>query len=67
MAYKYYIKERDNPQLGTYYVAVGKMSKKEAKKSESSLYGTNTMHAYDTLEEYTKAIEELEKEGHRLH
>lgn len=62
---KYYIKERDHPQLGTYFVACGKMSKKDAKREENQLYGYNTMHAYDTEEAYNARLVELKASGER--
>lgn len=34
---KFYIKERHNPQLGVYYKAEGKLSKKRAKEKEEAL------------------------------
>lgn len=60
MAKAYYIKERSNPQLGTYYVAKGQMTKKEAKACEKSSYGTNRMLKFDTEKEYNAAIEKFE-------
>ena len=36
----FYVKERFNPQLGTYFVYEGKLSIKEAKKYEKPLYGS---------------------------
>ena len=60
---QYYIKERHNPQLrNPYYTALGKMSKKEAKKVESSLYGSNYVTGY-SKEEYDQKIAELRAEG----
>ena len=59
----FWIRERDNPQLGTYFVCCGQLSKIEAKNAEHSLYGYNTMHSYNDEQEYIKAIEELKKNG----
>jgi hypothetical protein len=64
---KYYIKERNNPQTGTYYVAEGLLTKKAAKAQEVTLYGQNIMRPYDTKEEYEAAISELEKRGEKVH
>lgn len=63
---KFYIKERHNPQLGTYYVACGQMTKKEAKSYEDTRYGTNVMHGYDTAEEYEKALADLRARKHEV-
>jgi hypothetical protein len=62
----YWIKERDNPQLRTYYVALGQLSAREAKSHEWSLYGCNTMHRYDTEAEYVAALAKLKAEGKRV-
>lgn len=62
----YYIKQRINPQTGTYYVPCGKLSKKAAKDYERPIYGTNIMHAFKTLEEYKAKIAELEANGEVL-
>jgi hypothetical protein len=62
----YYIKERNNPQLGTYYVAMGNMSKKYAKKHESPLYGNNRMIGFKDKDTYIKAIEKMKNEGNRF-
>jgi len=53
---KYYIKERINPQTGTYYVDMGKMSVKDAKKHETPIYGTNIMHDFKSKKEYNEAL-----------
>lgn len=66
MAKKFYIKERHNPQLGTYYTACGQMTAKEAKSYVPSLYGHNFMHSYDSDEEYQEAIRKLKAEGHEV-
>ena len=63
---KYYIKERHNPQLGVYYKAEGKLSKKRSKEKEGSLYGHNFMFEYDTEEEYEQAIRTLKERGERV-
>lgn len=60
---KFYIKERDNPQIGTYFVPMGKLSKAEAKRNERPLYGSNTMHPFDTEAEYEARLANLRKKG----
>jgi len=66
-ALNFYIKERENPQLGTYYVPQGQMTKKEAETTETGcLYGCNIMHAYTTKERYEEAITQLKAEGKRV-
>lgn len=64
---KYYIKERHNPQLGTYYVALGQLSKKEAKKAKDSIYGYNIIIEFDNLNDYYLAIEEYKESGFSVH
>jgi len=63
MTKKWYIKERHNPQLGMYYVAMGQMSKANAKRYEKPLYGDNVMLAFDTEEAYQDRLAELEASG----
>lgn len=63
MGKSFWIKKRDNPQLGTYYILCGQLSKTAARKQEKALYGHNTMHEYQTEQEYNKAIEELKASG----
>lgn len=63
----YWIRERQNPQLGTYFVAEGQMSKTAAKRYETgSLYGGNVMHRYENEIKYINAIEKLKKAGERI-
>ena len=60
----YYIKERHNPQLGIYYVACGKMTKKVAKAYEDRpLYGTNYMLSFKTKKEYNDKLDSLRATG----
>lgn len=47
---KYYIKERHNPQLGVYYVALGQLSKKEVGRKERASYGMNVVTGYTKAE-----------------
>lgn len=57
---KWYIKERHNPQFkAPYYVACGQLTKKEAKKKENPIYGSNYMLPFDTEEEYNKELTKL--------
>lgn len=62
----YWIKKRDNPQLGTYFVAMGIMSKARAKKCERPLYGSNEMRSYETEKKYQAEIKRLESLGHKV-
>lgn len=62
----YYIKERINPQLGTYYVAMGQMSKTAAKKYEKPSYGYNIMHSFLTEALYTAELTRLKSTGERV-
>jgi len=56
----YYIKERHNPQFDKpYYTACGKLTKKEARKKENPLYGTNYMLGYATKEKYLTECKRL--------
>ncbi len=64
---KFWIKERYNPQLGTYYVPCGQLSNTAARRQEKSLYGYNTMHEYDTEEEYNNEIARLKSSGENVH
>ena len=64
---KYWIKERDNPQLGTFYVGCGQMTKKNAKASENALYGNNVMIECGSEEEYRSRLDELKQSGERVY
>ena len=59
----FWLKERVNPQLGTYYVKCGKITAREAKTMENSLYGDNYMHKFKTIDEYESKISELKDKG----
>jgi hypothetical protein len=67
MPKSFWIKERYNPQLGTYFVACGQLSKTAARKMEKSTYGDNTMHEYKTEQEYKKALDDLRASGASVH
>lgn len=58
--YPFWIKERHNPQLGLYFIAMGQMSKTAAKKHESTIYGTNRMLRFNTEQEYKYKCASLE-------
>lgn len=60
---RYYIKERQNPQLGVYYIACGHLPKTEARRKEKSTYGHNVMRSFDTEQEYMSEVERLRKAG----
>lgn len=63
----YWIKERFNPQLGNpYYTAYGQLTKKQAKEKTKTLFGSNAMFEYKTIEEYEKAIKQFVKDGFSL-
>ncbi len=62
----YWIKERYNPQLGVYYVAMGPMSQRAARECKSGVYGSNLMHSFETAEAYSARLEELREKGERV-
>jgi hypothetical protein len=59
----FWIKERDNPQLGTYFILCGQLSKAVAKGMENPLYGSNIMRSYPDEAAYEKEIKKLKEEG----
>lgn len=63
---KYWIKQRHNPQLGTYWVACGQMTKRAAKQQESPLYGDNVMHPFETKESYDLKVRDLLASGEKV-
>ncbi len=65
-ALKWWIKERDNPQLGIYYSACGQLTKAAAKRHEDTLYGSNTMLSFDTEQSYNEAMRNLRAEGKKV-
>ncbi len=67
MAKSFYIKERHNGQTGVYYVGMGQLTKKDAKKREESLAGFNIIHECKTEELYKETLETLKAEGGRIH
>lgn len=62
---KFYIKERMNPQTGTYYIMEGQLSQTAAKRKARgrSLYGGNKIHAFNTEAEYEAKLTELRSAG----
>lgn len=62
----WWICERRNPQLGTYYIAEGRLSKTAANERESPGYGRNIMHRFKTEEAYKDKIRQLEAEGNKV-
>lgn len=63
----YYIKERRNPQLGTYFVSCGQLSKKEARSYEkNSVYGSNIMHAFSSEQECNDELTSLKNRGEKV-
>jgi hypothetical protein len=62
----WWIKERHNPQIGLYYMAVGPLSVKDAQAMERARYGCNYMHKFAGEREYTARLEELRSQGKRV-
>ena len=63
----FWIKERHNPQLGTYYVGCGQLSKQVAKKMGNPIYGHNVMLEFKTESDYVAKILDLRTQGARVH
>lgn len=63
---KWWIKTRYNPQLDTYYVACGLLSKTKAKDLEKTLYGENVMTSYDDQASYLAALAAYREQGSRV-
>ncbi len=61
------IKERQNPQLGTYFVQMGWLSQKEIKACEKAIYGRNIVHSFKTEAEGLKFLQEQEAEGSKTY
>ena len=62
----YYIGYRSNPQLGGYYVKYGQLTKTAAKAKEKCVYGSMSLTAYNSEEEYNSAIDKLLAAGKRI-
>lgn len=67
MKKKFWLRQRINPQLGTYWVLCGQITVKEAKAYEKALYGDNVMHSFTTEAAYNAKIEELRKSNATIH
>ena len=63
----WWIKERHNPQLKTYFVPRGQLPVREAKKSENPIYGFNIMHQFDSEGEYRVEIQRLRDNKNNVH
>lgn len=64
---KFYLGERHNPQFSKpYYVSYGKLSKKDAKKKEESLYGSMYLTAFDTLTELDLEVQKKREAGYTV-
>ncbi len=65
--YKYwYLKRRDNPQLGTYYYRLGNISQAAAKRAGGSLYGQNNVLRFESSDELEKEIVRLIESGETI-
>lgn len=62
----WWIKERTNPQTGIYYVPMGQMLVKEARRCERSLYGSNNMLRFSTERQYQAKLKELRDAGENI-
>lgn len=61
---KWYIMERDNPQLPKpYYKVYGKLSKKRADELTKVSYGSKRMIPFDSEEAMKDKVEDLRKSG----
>ncbi len=62
----FYIKERHNPQLGVYYIAMGQMTKTAAKEAAGGVYGTNIMRAFMDEQTYKDELAALKEKGEKV-
>ena len=63
----WWIKERENPQIGTYFVAMGQISIKMAKSCESKcLYSYAVMHRFVSKQAYDEKLASLKAAGERV-
>jgi len=63
----FWIKQRNAPpQLGTYFVKCGQMSRKDARARTSSLYGSNVMLEFADEASYNAKLNELKASGERI-
>lgn len=66
--YKWYLKERHNPQFkNPYYVKLGKMSRVKAAKHTKPAYGTNILIPFDSEDLYNEKVSSLIKDGFQVH
>ena len=64
---KFYIGERNNPQLEKpYYRAYGQLSKTSASQKSKTLYGSVSVLEFNTKDEYLNKIETLKSEGYTV-
>lgn len=63
---KYVIKERYNPQLGVYFVAMGRISDARAEGRGKCLYRSDIMYAFNTRKEYELELQRLRESGERV-
>jgi hypothetical protein len=62
--YRFWIKERHNPQMSRPYFAVlGRLSETAAKRHTRPIYGANVLHSFETEEDYKARIRELMERG----
>lgn len=64
----YWIKQRCNPQIGTYHIAQGQRPVKDVRADEKggSLYGSNVYLRFDSKEAYEAKIEALKAAGEKI-
>ena len=61
---KFYIRQRYNPQVGTFFVPSGQLTYAEARHAETRcIYGANKMLSFITKKDYEAAIAVLRAEG----
>lgn len=64
---KYYIGQRNNPQLSKpYFVTYGKLSKAKVKEAEKSLYRSMDLTPYESEQEYNNTINQLRLDGYSV-
>lgn len=63
----WWVKERHNPQLGVYYVPLGRMTMRDAMRSYNPKYGLNILHKFESEHEYEAKLKELRKSGEKVH
>ncbi len=64
---KYYIGQRNNPQLSKpYFVAYGKLSKAKVREAEKSLYGSMYLTPYESEQEYNDKLNQLRLDGYSV-